>query len=81
MMRPSQRPYDNLSEIFTSLNAKHADILREVYHLELIPEPPHPKRVNAVLENDARAWCTYHHMKGHHTEDCHHLKLKIETLI
>lgn len=80
-MIPSQRPYDNLFESFTPLNAKRVDILREVYHIKLIPDPPRPKRVNAVLGNDAKAWCAFHRVKGHHTERRHHLKKEIETLI
>lgn len=81
MMRPSSIPYDNSSDNLTPINVKRADILREVYHLKLVPEPPHPKRVNTVLGNDARAWCAYHRMNGHHIEDYHHLKREIETLI
>lgn len=38
-------------------------------------------RVNVILGNDTGAWCAYHCMKGHHTEDYHHLKREIETLI
>lgn len=63
------------------LNKKCANILREVYHLKLIPEPPLLKRVNTMLGNDAGAWCAYHCVKGHHTEDYHHLKREIKTLI
>lgn len=37
-IKPSQRPYDKFSRNFTALNAKYADILREVYHLKLIPK-------------------------------------------
>lgn len=36
-MKPSQRPYDNFTERFTPVNSKRAGILREVYHLKLIP--------------------------------------------
>lgn len=79
--RPSRRRYDNLSESFTPLNVKVDDILREVYHLKLIPEPPRPKRVNTVLGNDIGAWCAYHRIKFHHNEDYQHLKREIETLI
>lgn len=81
MMKPSRRPYDNSSENFTPLNAKHVDILREVYRLKLDPEPPRPKRVNAVLGKDVGAWYAYHRLKGHYTNDCHHLKREIETLL
>lgn len=64
-----------------SLNTRHEDILKEVYHLKLLPRLLRPKGVHTVMGKDENAWCTYHRLRGHHTENCHQLKKEIEILI
>lgn len=53
----------------------------EVCHFKLILEPTRPKRVDVLLGKDEEAWCAYHRLRGHHTEECHQLKREIEILI
>lgn len=50
-------------------------------HLNLIPAPWRPQSVNATMGNETMAWCNYHQIRGHHTNDCHQLKWEIEALI
>lgn len=70
-IKPSRRPYDKFVEIFTPLNSKFTNIMHEVYHLKLIPEPNSPKRANSVMGKDENVWCAYHRLRGHHTKDWH----------
>lgn len=79
-MRLSQRPFDKDIE-YTPLNSRHEDVLKEVYHLKLLPISGCPKGVHVVMGKDENAWCAYHKLHGHHMEDCHQLKKQIEILI
>ena len=63
------------------LNTRRGDILQEVAHLNLIPEASRPRKVNTMMGRDARAWYSYHRLRGHHTDECLQLKKEIEQLI
>ena len=78
MQKPNQRPF-SMGDI--PLNTKRSEILQEVAHLKLIPEAPNKWEVDAILGNDSGAWCNYHRLRGHHTDDCLQLKKAIEKLI
>ncbi|XP_050895535.1 uncharacterized protein LOC127102173 [Lathyrus oleraceus] len=79
-MRPSQRPIDKVAE-YTPLNSRREDILREVYNLKLLPISGRLKGVHIVMGNDESAWCAYHKLHGHHTENFHQLNKEIKILI
>lgn len=78
--RPSRRPFEKEHE-YTPLNARREDILKEVYHLKLLPRPIHLKGLHIVMGKDKSAWCAYHRLRGHHTENCHQWKKEIKILI
>lgn len=63
------------------LNARHEDILREFYHLKFLLIQGRPKGVHTMMGKDENIWCAYHRLRGHHPENCHQLKKKIEILI
>jgi len=75
--RQEKRTY-NL-ENFTPVNTRLERIYKEVYQSRLIPDPPNP-RVDH-MGNDAEAWCKYHRIWGHTTDNCWQLKKEIEKLI
>jgi len=64
---------------FTSLNTRPERIFKEVFHSKLIPNPLEPRFNRMGL--DQNAWCKYHRIKGHTTDDYIHLKRDIEKLI
>lgn len=78
--KPNRRPLEREGN-HTLLNTKMDGIYKEVDHLNLIPDPPKPKKANVVLGKDFRAWCSYHRLRGHTTNDCIQLKREIEILI
>lgn len=53
--------------------------MEEVYHTDLIPLPPPPKKIPADV--DRNKYCRYHRNYSHDTDDCIILKAKIEELI
>lgn len=59
----------------------HEYILKEVYHLKLLPIPGQPKGVYTVMGSDGNVWCVCHRIRGHCTKNCHQLKKEIEALI
>jgi len=64
---------------FTPLKVRPKRILKEVYESKLIPYANPPQ--THVMGSDKDAWCKYHRVKGHDTDDCLHLKREIERLI
>jgi hypothetical protein len=64
---------------FTPLNTRPEQIYKEIFHSKLISDPLEP-RFNC-MGLDQNAWCKYHTIKGHTTDDCIHLKREIENLI
>ena len=66
-------------EHFTRLTMRPEKILKEVYESKIIPEANPPR--THVMGDDKDAWCKYHRVRGHDTDDCMHLKREIEKLI
>ena len=64
---------------FTPLTARPERILKEVYESKIFPEAL-PSRVH-IMGGNKDAWCKYHRVRGHDTDDCIHLKREIEKLI
>lgn len=78
--RPSRRPFVKEKD-YTPLNARSNDILKEVYHLKLLPRTVVQKGMHTVMGKDRSARCAYHKLQGHHTRNYHQLKKEIEILI
>jgi len=66
-------------EHFTPLTMHPERILKEVYESKIILEVNPPR--THVMGGDKDAWCKYHRVRGHDTDDCFHLKREIEKLI
>ncbi|XP_039687900.1 uncharacterized protein [Medicago truncatula] len=64
---------------FTPLNTRPEKILKEVLESRVIPPAAEPRFKYMGLNKDA--WCKYHQVLGHGTNDCIHLKREIEKLI
>lgn len=79
--KPNRRFNDDVGESFAPINNRRNDFLREIDHLELIVRPPRALAVKATKQRGDNPWCTFHHMKDHHTEDCIQFKRVIEALI
>jgi hypothetical protein len=68
-----------IPEHLTPLNLRPERIMKEVYESKIIREPYPPR--NHIMGQSRDAWCKYHRVKGHDTDDCLHLKREIEKLI
>ena len=66
-------------EYFTPLTMRPERILKEVYESKIIPEANPPR--THIMGSNKDAWCKYHRVRGHDTDDCIHLKREIEKLI
>jgi len=64
---------------FMPLNKRPERIYREVYQSRIIPNPPKPRTDH--MGTDPEAWCKYHRIRGHTTDNCWQLKKEIEKLI
>jgi len=60
---------------FTSLNTRPERIYKEVYQSKLILDPPEPQ--SDRMGNDLGAWCKYHRIRGHSTDNWWQLKKEI----
>ncbi|XP_039687770.1 uncharacterized protein [Medicago truncatula] len=79
-----KKPYERnqnryVPEHFTPLNTRPERILKEVFESKIIPPPPFSRA--RVMGQDKDAWCKYHLVQGHNTDDCVHLKREIEKLL
>jgi len=74
-----RQPRRYTPEHFTPLTMRSEKILKEVYESKIIPEANPPR--NHVMGGDKDAWCKYHRVRGHDTDDCMHLKREIKKLI
>lgn len=72
---------DNIEEPFTPLNSNKSDILCEVDHLGLIIRPARVEAVGTIAEKKEGPSCSFHWVKGHHTEDCILIKREIKALV
>lgn len=52
--------------------------LQDVYLAKIIPKPHSLKEDS--MGNDIDIWCKYYKVRGHHNDDCHHLKQDIKKL-
>jgi len=74
-----RNPRQYIPEHFTTLKVRPERILNEVYESKLIPEADPPR--THVMGHNKEAWCKYHIVRGHDTDDCLQLKREIEKLI
>ncbi|XP_024626709.1 uncharacterized protein [Medicago truncatula] len=79
-----KKPYERsqhryATEHFTPLNTRPERILKEVLESKIIPSAPVAR--GRFLGNNRDAWCKYHMIQGHDTDECVHLKREIEKLI
>jgi len=74
-----RHPRRYASEHFTPLTMRPERILKEVYKSKIIPKANPPR--THIMGNNRDAWCKYHRVMGHDTDDCIHLKREIEKLI
>ncbi|KAJ1411325.1 hypothetical protein SESBI_21370 [Sesbania bispinosa] len=63
---------------YTPLDAKRADILKEVYNANLLDLPLPARGPKGPYKN---RWCEFHRVQGHDTEECWDLMNQIERLI
>jgi len=74
-----RHPRRYASEHFTPLMMRPERILKEVYESKIIPEANPPR--THIMGSNKDAWCKYHRVRGHYTDNCIHLKRDIEKLI
>ncbi|XP_024626580.1 uncharacterized protein [Medicago truncatula] len=78
--KPHDRgPHRYSHDHFTPLDTRPEKILREVLESRIIPPAAEPRVKYMGLNKDA--WCKYHQVLGHDTDECVHLKKEIEKLI
>jgi len=75
--RQEKRVY--IIDNFAPLNTRPERIYREVYQSKLIPKPQEPR--GDRIGNDLEAWCKYHRILGHITDNCWRLRKEIDKLI
>ncbi|XP_024632850.1 uncharacterized protein [Medicago truncatula] len=71
--------HSDAPEHFTPLNTRPERILKEVLESKIIP--PAPLSRGKIMGPNMDAWCKYHLVQGHNTDECVHLKREIEKLI